>query len=312
MPANFTAVRAGTLRAELGETPRIDARSGELIWTDITGGMVYFGAVTATGIELLRSHSVAGMAGPVTPLPDPGTGWIMARGDEIVHLAQDGAIHALIAPEAGQQSAFNDGVADPAGNLWVGSMGKNGITDAGRLWRFDTAGNGKVALNGIGISNGLDFSNDGRCAYYIDTSTRVLRRFNIDPQHGIVGSTDVLTFPLGEGDPDGLVIDEEGCIWVALWEGWAVQRYSPKGELLAVVHVPVARPTAVALAGEKLIITSCSGWLDAGWEQSQPDAGKLFSADVGVSGPPALPYRGPLSLSIADAIPAVQDQVGIR
>ncbi len=301
MPVNFTAVSMGGPRAELGETPRIDPRSGELLWTDITGGRVHVGTLTGTGVELLRSYDVAGMAGPVTPMADSGTGWVMAREQGIVHLAQDGTITELAAPEAGRQAAFNDGVADPSGNLWVGSMGRNGIEGEGRLWRFDTAGNGKVVLDGIGISNGLDFSMDARIAYYIDTSTRVLRRLEIDPEEGILGSTVLVTFPSGSGDPDGLVLDDEGCIWVALWDGWAVHRYSPQGELLAVVNVPVARPTAVALAGTMLIVTSCSGWLDAGWEQEQPDAGRLFCVDVGVGGPAARPYRGPLTMSVPQA-----------
>lgn len=306
MSVEFTAVCMGGPRAELGETPRTDARSGELLWTDITGGKVHLGVNAGMGFELLRTLDAGGMAGPVTPLPDPGSGWLMARGSELVHLADDGAISALATPEAGRPTAFNDGVADTEGNLWVGSMGMNGVAGQGRLWRFDTSGNGTVVLDGIGISNGLDFTADGRSAYYVDTSTRVLRRFDIDPQEGIVGSTDLVRFPAGAGDPDGLVVDDEGCIWVALWDGWAVHRYSPEGELLAVVHIPVQRPTAVTLAGNLLIITTCSGWLEQGWEQEQPDAGKLFCVNVGVSGPPARPYRGPLKITVADGVEGAQ------
>ena len=298
----FSAVCMGGPRAELGETPRIDARSGELLWTDITGGKVHLGAITGTRFELLRTLDVSGMAGPLTPLPDPGTGWVMARESELAHLSHDGTVAVLASPEAGRPTAFNDGAADTEGNLWVGSMGRNGVAGQGRLWRFDTSGNGRVVLGGIGISNGLDFSADGRHAYYVDTSTRVLRRFDIDPQAGIVGSADLVAFPPAAGDPDGLAVDDDGCIWVALWDGWAVHRYSPKGELLAVVNVPAARPTAVAFAGDLLVITSCRGWLDAGWEQAQPDAGKLFCANVGVGGPPARPYRGPLAMSVANGV----------
>lgn len=306
MPLDLTAVCMGGPRAELGETPRIDARTGELLWTDITGGQVHVGAIDGTSFELHRSIDVAGMAGPVTPLPHPGSGWVMARANELVHLAHDGALAELSAPEEGRPTAFNDGAADTEGNLWVGSMGQNGVAREGRLWRFDTSGRGTVVLDGIGISNGLDFSADGASAYYVDTSTRLLRRFDLDPQIGIVGSTDLVSFEPGKGDPDGLVVDDEGCIWVALWDGWAVHRYSPDGELLAVVHVPVQRPTAVALDGNLLIITSCSGWLDEGWEQETPDAGKLFCIEVGVGGPAARPYRGPLAISAGSGRPGAR------
>lgn len=301
VPVELTAACMGGPRAELGETPRMDARTGELLWTDITGGQVYVGTVVGASFELQHSFDAAGMAGPVTPLPELGAGWVMARDSELVHLAHDGTIVELAAPETGRPTAFNDGAADTQGNLWVGSMGKNGVAGEGRLWRFDTSGNGQIALDGVGISNGIDFSADGRHAYFVDTSTRILRCFDIDPLAGIVASTDLVSFPPGAGDPDGLVVDDEGCIWVALWDGWSVHRYSPDGELLAVVHVPVQRPTAVALAGDLLVITSCSGWLDAGWEQEMPDAGKLFCVKVGVGGPPARPYLGPLAISTVDS-----------
>lgn len=297
-PVHFTAACAGELCAELGETPRVDARTGEIIWTDITSGIVHLGVVRGEGISLLRSLDVGKMAGPVAPLPEPDTGWIMARGADIVHLAQDGTVTALAAPEAGRPTAFNDGVADPAGNLWAGSMGRGGVQGAGRLWRVDTKGRAAVVLEGIGISNGLDFAADGRTAFYADTPTRTVERLDIGPAGTITGRHCVVTFPPGEGDPDGLVVDDEGCIWVAMWDGWAVRRYSPGGELLAVVSVPVARPTAVCFAGDLLVITTCSGWLPEDWHQSQPDAGKLFTARVGVSGPAARAYRGPLEISL--------------
>lgn len=296
--AQFVAAPAGVLCAELGETPRLDERTGELIWTDITAGMVHFGDVNGDAIELLRSLNVGAMSGPVTPLPEAGAGWIMAKEGGIAHLAQDGTVAILAAPEAGHPTVFNDGVADPAGNLWAGSMGRNGILGAGRLWCFDTNGSATVALEGIGISNGLDFTADGRTAYYVDTTTGTLERLDIGPAGTITGRHCIVTFLPGEGDPDGLVLDDEGCIWVAMWDGWAVRRYSPGGELLAVVSVPVARPTAVCFAGDLLVITTCSGWLPEDWKQNQPDAGRLFTARVGASGPPARAYRGPLAIAL--------------
>ncbi|MGN5733567.1 SMP-30/gluconolactonase/LRE family protein [Arthrobacter psychrochitiniphilus] len=298
MPRELTAVCLGGPRAELGETPRVDSRTGKLLWTDITGGLVHVGGVVGDSFELERTLAVEGMAGPVTPLPGEGAGWVMARESELVHLAQDGTRSVLAEPEANRPTAFNDGVADTEGNLWVGSMSRNGAVGQGRLWRFDSSGHGTVALGGIGISNGLDFTADGRSAYYVDTSARTLRHFDIDPRTGIQGSTTLVSFAPETGDPDGLVVDNDGCIWVALWDGWAVHRYSPKGELLDVVQVPAARPTAVALVGNQLVITSCSGWLDEGWEQESPDAGKLFGVNVAVSGPSARPYRGSLKISL--------------
>ncbi|WP_425860185.1 SMP-30/gluconolactonase/LRE family protein [Arthrobacter sp. TWP1-1] len=298
MPRIFTATPASELRAELGETPRLDPRTGEVIWTDITAGKVHFGAVREDRIEWLRSFDVGGMSGPVTPLPDAGAGWIMAREQELVHVAQDGSLESLATPEAGRNTGFNDGAADHRGNLWVGSMGRDGLLGAGRLWRIDLRGNATMAMDGIGISNGLDFTSDGGTAYYVDTVTRTLERLELSPDGTIAARHCLVEFLPGEGDPDGLAMDDEGCIWVAMWDGWAVRRYSPGGELLAVVQVPVARPTAVCFVDELLLITTCGAWLPEGWEQEQPDAGRMFSARVGVSGAPARPYRGQLQITV--------------
>ncbi len=296
-PAQYTAAKAGDLRSELGETPRLDARTGHVVWTDISQGKVHIGEVCGDGVEAVRTYDVGGMAGPVTPLQEPGAGWVMAREREVVHLAEDGTVAVLATPEEGRPTAFNDGVADPAGNLWAGSMGRNGVLGAGRLWRFDTAGRASVMLEGIGISNGIGFTDDGRAAYYADTATGTLERLDLGPGGTVTARRTIVTFQPGEGDPDGLALDDEGCIWVAMWDGWAVRRYSPEGELLAVVNVPVARPTAVCFAGRLLVVTTCSGWLPDGWELDQPAAGKLFAARVDVGGQAARPYRGPLGIS---------------
>lgn len=303
MPEKFAATPASELRSELGETPRLDSRTGEFIWVDITAGKIHFGAVRGELVEHRRSFDVGGMSGPVTPLPDVGTGWIMARESELVHVRQDGSLSSLAAPEAGRKTGFNDGAADHEGRLWVGSMGRGDLPGAGRLWRIDLDGNATVALDGIGISNGLDFTAGGRIAYYIDTATRTLERLDLETDGTVAARHCLVEFLPGEGDPDGLAMDDEGCIWVAMWDGWAVRRYSPGGELLAVVQVPVARPTAVCFAGELLVITTCGAWLPDGWEQEQPDAGRLFSAQVGVGGAPARPYRGPLQIVAPADVP---------
>ncbi|MDD0859058.1 SMP-30/gluconolactonase/LRE family protein [Arthrobacter alpinus] len=267
------------------------------MWTDITAGMVHFGDVNGDAIELVRSLNVGAMSGPVTPLPEAGAGWIMAKKAALPTLPRMAQLPSW-RPRSRPPHCLQRRRRRPAGNLWAGSMGRNGILGAGRLWCFDTNGSATVALEGIGISNGLDFTADGRTAYYVDTTTGTLERLDIGPAGTITGRHCIVTFLPGEGDPDGLVLDDEGCIWVAMWDGWAVRRYSPGGEMLAVVSVPVARPTAVCFAGDLLVITTCSGWLPEDWKQNQPDAGRLFTARVGASGPPARAYRGPLAIAL--------------
>ena len=190
---------------------------------------------------------------------------------------------------------MNEGGADPAGNFWCGSMAYDEHKGGGALYRLAPDLSVEKVLGGITISNGLGFSPDGSRAYYVDTPTRKVDVF--DHRDGEL--TDRRTaFPIadGPGFPDGLTVDAEGCLWVALFDGAAVHRYAPGGELLAAVPLPVAQVTACTFGGpdlDRLYVTTSREGLDTDARAAQPLAGALFCVDLpGVRGLPVLEFAG--------------------
>ena len=190
---------------------------------------------------------------------------------------------------------MNEGGADPAGNFWCGSMAYDEREGGGALYRLAPDLSVEKVLDGVTISNGLGFSPDGTRAYYVDTPTRRVDVF--DHRDGTLTARRT-AFPIAEGPgfPDGLTVDAEGCLWVALFAGAAVHRYTPDGELLAAVPLPVAQVTACTFGGpdlDRLYVTTSREGLDADARAAQPLAGALFCVDLpGVQGLPVLEFAG--------------------
>lgn len=185
---------------------------------------------------------------------------------------------------------FNDGAASPDGTLYGGTMAYGGTSGAGTLYRFGPDLEPEVALSGVTISNGLAFSPDGHRAYYADTATgRVDVLDNVEDH--LTARRGFVAIDSGDGAPDGLTVDAEGGVWVALWGGSAVRRYSPDGSHSETVELPVRQVSACTFGGDDLrtlyVTTSREGLA----EDEEPEAGSVFAVDVGVAGMPVLPVR---------------------
>jgi sugar lactone lactonase YvrE len=189
---------------------------------------------------------------------------------------------------------FNDGGCDPDGRFWCGTMAYDETPGAGSMYRLSATGDqAPYAVDrvwgDVTISNGLAWSPDGNRAYYNDTP------------HGAVSVLDYVDGDLVDrrdfaridsGHPDGLCVDADGGVWVALWGGSAVRRYTADGRLDEVVEVPASRVTACTFGGpglRELFITTSAEGAD---RQDEPLAGALFSVEPGVAGMPALPFTG--------------------
>jgi sugar lactone lactonase YvrE len=199
------------------------------------------------------------------------------NGDVVVALAD--RIQLVAAGEVlarfphGPDIRANDGACDPSGRLWVGTMALDQRPGAAAIYRLD--GNALTTiLEGVTISNGIGWSPDGRRCYYVDTPTRRVDAYAYDGELGARATLAEI-----DGSPDGLCIDDEGCVWVAIWGGSRVERWTPDGRLDRVLAVPAENPTACCFGGSLLYVTS-----------AQPD-GRVYVADVGVTGPPAQPFR---------------------
>src|SRR6202008_2667995 len=180
---------------------------------------------------------------------------------------------------------FNDGKADRWGRFWAGTM-LEGTHGAGAFYRLDPDGSLHTMRTDVSVSNGLGWAPDGRTMSYGDTSTGGVDAFDHDPETGELTDRRRLV-DVERGWPDGLTVDAEGNLWVALWDGWAVRRYTPDGRLTDTVELPAQRIPGCAFGGadlSTLYITSARAGLSDEVLAGQPNAGSLFALDAGVAG----------------------------
>lgn len=296
----YTARPATAVRAEHAEGPAWDARSGQLAWVDQFAGLVHLAdhATDTCQLQVRRTYEVGRPLGAVVPTADDDGGWMLAGGAGFAHLAADGTVTVVGEPESVNAAAMrmNDGKCDPAGRFWAGSMAWSKTPGAGTLYRLDRDLSVSAVLTGLTISNGLAWPPDGSSVYFIDTPTQRVDRFTVGADGMLADRRPVVHVDPDQGAPDGMAIDDEGCLWVALWGGWAVRRYSPHGEVLAHVEVDAPQVSSCAFggaAGHTLFITTSQ----EGYRREESDrfgeAGRLFCVDVDVTGPFAAPFRGP-------------------
>ncbi|MZE68200.1 SMP-30/gluconolactonase/LRE family protein, partial [Streptomyces sp. SID5789] len=238
------AVRA---EAALGEGPTWDPATGRLLWIDILNSRVHTWD-PATGRRTVRRTDQH--VGAVKPRA--GGGLVLNLRDGIGLLDPDGAFRWLHRePVPGRRA--NDAAVAPDGSLWAGTMRYDEAAGGGTLTRFTGDGTAETVFDDVTVSNGTGWSPDGRLMYYVDTPTRRIDVFDTDPADGrITGRRPLAVIEDGAGFPDGLCVDADGCVWVALWDGGAVRRYTPSGALDRVLPLPVPRVTACAFGGPGL------------------------------------------------------------
>jgi sugar lactone lactonase YvrE len=207
-------------------------------------------------------------------------------------LLDPGAAVPRILPELWPDGGvrMNDGGCDPLGRFYCGSMAVDERSGAGTLYRLDADLSVSVVLDAVTISNGLAWSRDGGTAYYVDSGTHRIDRFAVDADGELVDRRPFVTVPAELGTPDGLCLDAEGGVWVALWDGGAVHRYGSNGSLDAVIAMPVARPTACAFGGPDLADLYISTSRPSPGDPAP--SGALFRARPGVTGFPDYEFAG--------------------
>lgn len=292
----FEATACTTGLYGLGESCRWDEVRGELYWVDILSGRFFRATANGAQVDIVAEYSVKGFISAVAPIEDRGRGWVVAVNQSIAIMDESGALRELARPEAHQESEvrMNDGVADPWGRFWIGSMAHNAGEGRGTLYRYRESTGIDVVLRRATISNGIGWSPDRQTMYYVDSGPATLSTFDVDNDGEISNRRVLVQFDKREGDPDGLCVDVDGTIWVAVWGGYQVRRYSPEGELLARVNLPTAQPSSCALGGANgttLYITTAREDMSETALASEPDAGRLFCVDVGVAGLPLDSYR---------------------
>jgi sugar lactone lactonase YvrE len=233
-----------------------------------------------------RRH-VATIAAALRPRRGGGAVLAIERGFALEDAG--GSITRLSELWTDEQLRMNEGACDPEGRFYCGSMAYDKQPGAGTLYRLDPDGSVQVVLENVTVSNGLDWSPDGSLAYYNDTDTGRVDVFDYEPEAGLSGRR---PFVETGARPDGLTVDAEGGIWVALSNASAVRRYTADGTLDEVVELPVTKVTACTFGGprlDELFITTSREGLDTG---AEPAAGSLFRALPGVTGMPVREFAG--------------------
>ncbi len=275
-------------RCATGEGPLWHPDEGRLYWLDIPRGRM-FRYDPATG-----RHEVCYEGEPVGGLTLQADGKLLlfgARG--AVRVWQEGIVDVILEeiPEE-RDTRFNDVIADPEGRVFCGTMPT--AERPGRLYRLDPDGTLTLLLEGVGCSNGMGFTPDGRGMYYTDTARREIYLFDYDQRTGAISNQRVFVrvsdLP-GEGVPDGMTVDAEGYVWSARWGGGCVVRYDPDGNEVSRIALPAALVSCPTFGGpeyETLYLTTAGGQDKA---QNGPGAGALYAVRPGIRGVPEFRSR---------------------
>ena len=280
-------------KAELGEGPVWDSRSACLWFVDILRGRIHrFDPATRE----LATHDVGCMVGAIA-LTEAGD-LVLAVHDGFARLNPATGAFTLIAEVEADRpdQRMNDGKCDAAGRFWAGTMALDERAGAGALYRLDSDFSVHTMVRQVSISNGLDWSDDGRLMYFVDSPTQSIDIFDFDAASGALANRRTwLRIGPAHGMPDGLTLDADGCVWVSLWGGGGVRRYAPDGRLDSIVRLPTMYPTSCTFGGpdlRDLYITTATIQLSERERASQPQAGGLFRYRPPVGGRPANRFKG--------------------
>jgi sugar lactone lactonase YvrE len=275
--------------ATLGEGPVWDDREQQLLFVDILGERVHW---FHPGLGTHHSSVTDGPVGAVALREDGGL--VLARLDCFVRAGPSGEGRAEVEGFRvdGHAVRFNDGKVDPWGRFVAGTMDWGQEAPIGALhmlWPDDSV---TTLLENVTLSNGLAWSADGDVLYYIDSPTHRVDAFDVDPASGALSARRTV-IEVGDVFPDGMAIDDEGCLWVAIWDLGRVRRYAPDGRLLEVLDVPEGgHVSSVAFGGpgmSTLYITTARDGLTEAELARAPHAGDLFAFEASVTGP--APFR---------------------
>lgn len=278
-------------KANVGEGPAWDARTGTLWWVDILNCTVWQGGLDGPG----KPFQVPDHVGAVLPAANTEELLLVMR-DGFYRRNAAGELTALAAPLAQEpEIRFNDAKCDPAGRAFGGTMPYESAEGRAALFRLDVPDTATTVVPEMGLANGLGWSPDGALMYLVDSAANRVDVFDYDAGTGtMVGRRTFLQIADGDGMPDGLCVDDDGCVWLALWGAGRIRQYSPGGELLREVALPVSQPTSMCFAGtglDTLVITTAAYGLDESQLALEPLAGGVFTFKPGCTGPAATPWQ---------------------
>jgi sugar lactone lactonase YvrE len=278
----------------LAEGPVWDAARERLLWVDILLGEIHSYYTDTREHRIFKAGQTVGSFALRA-----SAGLVASFQNGFAHVdLETESIQWLTDPEADKpDNRFNDGKCDPAGRFWAGTMSVSGKKSAGSLYALEASGEAVLKIPGVSVSNGLAWSPGHTRFYFIDSPTNQVASYDYDIETGNLSNQKIaVTIPPEMGKPDGMTIDTEGMLWVALWNGWSVTRWNPyTGELLEQIKLPVAQVTSCTFGGkelEDLYITTAKVGLSNEELEKQPLAGSVFVVNnMRVKGLPAVLFK---------------------
>jgi sugar lactone lactonase YvrE len=277
----------------LGEGPSWDRSAQALMWVDILGQNVHRYSIDTS------EHLVWDVGQPVTAIvPRDAGGFALTLEDSIAVTETWGDLpRTLVRIDHGPHPCrMNDAKCDSRGRLWAGSMALDAKPGSGALYRYDPDGSIHRMLGDVTISNGLGWSPDDTRMYYVDTGRQAVDVFEFDVATGSIGNRRQLAaIPPAAGAPDGLAVDSEGNIWVALFGGSALHQYDPAGALKDVVEVPATQVTSCVFGGPDLLdlyVTSAAVGLPTAEGSAARFEGGLFKLRMSLPGSTTFSFGG--------------------
>lgn len=279
------------VHAILGEGPVWVAREAALYWVDIKGRKIF----RLDERDHLTEWPTPTRIGSIAPRKSGG---FIAGTEEGIAIVDPAAKQFEIVARPEEQlpdNRFNDGKVDRRGRFWAGTMDSREQAPSGTLYCVDSDLSWTAVDGSYKVTNGPAFSPSGAIMYHNDSARQVTYAFDLDSAGTPSNRRTFLQFGERDGYPDGMTVDSEGCLWIAFWDGWCLRRYSPEGEWIETVKVPVQRPTSCVFGGrdlDRLYISSASVGLDEQALRMQPNAGGLFMLTPGVQGIADVPFAG--------------------
>jgi len=264
-----------------GEGPMWHPMEKRVYWVDIPAGRMFrFDPATARHEQCYQGEQIGGF----TVQADGALCLFMARG--AVRIWRDGFVNTILEEIPDEVTTrFNDVIADPMGRVFCGTMPTK--ERLGRLYRLDPDGVLTLLLEGIGCSNGMGFTPDGKHMYYTDSTRHEIYLFDYDAPSGAIANQRVFVRTAkDEGVPDGMTVDAEGYVWSARWDGGCLVRYAPEGREVMRVRFPARKVSSVVFGGDNctdMYVTTAGGNKK---EQEGSGAGALFRLNLGIQGVP--------------------------
>ena len=291
MPDESQVQCVANVHAVLGEGPVWVAREAALYWVDIVGKKIF----RLDNAGNLSEWTTPLRVGSIVPRTSGGFVGGTDQGITAIDLDAD-KFEVLLNPELQLPgNRFNDGKVDRRGRFWAGTMDNQERESNGTLYVVEPDFGFSAVDDGYKVTNGPAFSPSGAIMYHSDSARQITYAFDIDADGKPANRRTFLQFGAGDGYPDGMTVDSEGCLWIAFWDGWCIRRYSPAGDWLETIKMPVQRPTSCAFGGpdfDRLYVTSARRDLDEAALEMQPNAGGLFLLYPQVRGLAERPFAG--------------------